>query len=67
MGADLTRHRDPQAALWRSLSVTPTAPMWRSALPPLVTMFARSVAGPPVVFVHGTSVSGACFAPLVAG
>lgn len=66
MGTDLRRHRDVEAALWRSLSVTPTTRE--------VAVGGRAVghhvrevgAGRPVVFVHGTSVSGACYAPLVA-
>jgi pimeloyl-ACP methyl ester carboxylesterase len=66
MGTDLTRHSEVEAALWRSLSVTPATrkvAVGRGA----VGHHVREVgSGPPVVFVHGTSVSGACYAPLVA-
>jgi pimeloyl-ACP methyl ester carboxylesterase len=66
MGTDLTRHSEVEAALWRSLSVTPAA-REVAVGPVAVGHHVREVgSGPPVVFVHGTSVSGACFAPLVA-
>jgi pimeloyl-ACP methyl ester carboxylesterase len=66
MGTDLTRHSKVEAALWRSLRVTP-ATSKVGVGPGAVGHHVRDVgSGPPVVFVHGTSVSGACYAPLVA-
>ena len=66
MGTDLTRHREVEASLWRSLSVTPTTREVAVGMSAVGHHVREVGAGPPVVFVHGTSVSGACFAPLVA-
>ena len=66
MGTDLRRHCDVEAALWRAVSVTPSTRDVAVGVRAVGHHVREVGSGPPVVFVHGTSVTAACFAPLVA-
>jgi pimeloyl-ACP methyl ester carboxylesterase len=63
---DLESHRGVEQALWASFGATPVD-RYIEVGPDLVRHRVQVLGdGPPLVFVHGTSVTGTCFAPLAA-
>ncbi|HEX9644908.1 MAG TPA: hypothetical protein VGC11_13035 [Acidimicrobiia bacterium] len=63
---DLDRHRRLEAALWASFGASPVE-RYVDVGPSRVHHRVQELgAGPPLLFVHGSSITGTCFAPLVA-
>lgn len=63
---DLGRHRRVERALWDSFGVRPADAVVEVG-PDSIRHRVQVVGdGPPLLFVHGTSVTGTCFAPLAA-
>ena len=63
---DLDRHRRLEAALWASFGASPVERYVDVGPNPVRHRVQELGAGPPLLFVHGSSVTGTCFAPLVA-
>lgn len=63
---DLERHRRIESALWASFGATPKD-RFVEVGPDRVRHRVQELGdGPPLLFVHGTSVTGTCFGPLAA-
>lgn len=60
------RHREAEGAYWASLDVAPTERNVDLRSSGATIRVQELGSGPPIVFVHGGSVSGTCWAPLVA-
>ena len=63
---DELRYREAEQRLWRSLDAAPTdrsLPLDRTGVTVRVQELGE---GPPIVFVHGGSISGTSWAPLAA-
>lgn len=63
---DEGRYRDVEERLWASLGVTPTERQLRLERIGTTIRVQELGEGPPVVFVHGGSINGTCWAPLAA-
>jgi 2-hydroxy-6-oxonona-2,4-dienedioate hydrolase len=61
------RYRAAEAALWRSLGVTPAEHMLSLAQTATRVRVQEVGDGPPIVFVHGANTSGASWAAIAAG
>jgi 2-hydroxy-6-oxonona-2,4-dienedioate hydrolase len=66
MATNEPRYREAEQRLWRSLGLTPTEQRVHLAQVGVNVRIQEVGQGPPVLFVHGGSICGASWAPLVA-
>lgn len=63
---DAVRYRQVESRLWASLDAAPTEQWVRLRTADALVRVQEVGAGPPILFLHGGSVCGTCWAPLVA-
>ena len=66
MGTNETRYRQAEERLWQSFGLRPTEQRVRLARIGVTVRVQEIGQGPPILFVHGGSICGTSWAPLVA-